>query len=451
MADYRIPPQDIDAEKSLLGALLIDEDAFVKIADNLQSEHFYDPKHASVYQAIRELFDANKSIDALTLSNHLKKKKILKKIGGAAYLADLVASVPTSAHIEEYANIVRETGIRRGLIRLGAEYNDLAFNEEDELDIILDHAEQKIFNLTQKNFQKGFIHISKLLEEAYERAENIDKQKDKVLGVKTGFRGLDSILGGFQDSNLIILAARPAVGKTALSLDFARHASINLNKKVGFFSLEMSNTELMDRLLAMEIGASLWELRMGKLPDSAFDRLADAMGRLSESGLYIDDTAGLSIMEMRTKARKMKMEFGLDLIIVDYLQLIQGRNKENRTQEVSEISRFLKIMAKDLGIPVIALSQLSRAVENRGDRIPQLSDLRESGSIEQDADVVMFIHRDKIEQGSQQDSTTQLIIAKHRNGPTGFVELFFVKEQARFREIEQRDMGEVELPDEETA
>jgi replicative DNA helicase len=326
------------------------------------------------------------------------------------------------------------------MIRVGVDLNELALNDSESLDIVLDKAEQKVFTLLQEGTDDGFVHVSKLLEHAYERAENVDKRKDKMIGLESGFKTLDGILGGFQNSNLIVLAARPSVGKTALSLDFARSSAVEYSRKVGLFSLEMSNVELMDRLLSMEIGASLYALRTGKLPDSAFDKLADAMGRLSESGLFIDDTPGMGIMEMRTKARKMKMEHGLDLVIVDYLQLMHGRTSENRTQEVSEISRFLKELARELEVPVIALSQLSRAVESRGDRIPQLSDLRESGSIEQDADVVMFIHREEqYNPETERKGITDLIIAKHRNGPTGQVELFFVKEQARFRELEKKE------------
>jgi replicative DNA helicase len=331
------------------------------------------------------------------------------------------------------------------LIRVSNVLQEYAFNEDEALDKLLDSAEQRLFEVTEESIERDFVHVSKLLEQAYERAEDADKNKEKITGIKSGFPLLDAILGGFQNSDLIILAARPSVGKTALALDIARHVATREKKNIGFFSLEMSNMQLMDRILAMQVNANLWDLRMGKLSDAIFERLADAMGVLSESGLFIDDTPGLHIMEMRTKARRMMAEHHLDMIVVDYLQLMQGRNRENRVQEVSEISMFLKNMARELDIPVVALSQLSRAVESRTSRIPQLSDLRESGSIEQDADVVMFIHREELyNPETDRKGIADLIISKHRNGPTGQIDLYFVKEQARFRELEKRRGEEAE-------
>lgn len=449
MVDFKLPPQNIEAERAVLGALLLDEQAIIKIANLLKAEHFYNPHHSIIYENILELFEKRKPIDVLTLTNLLKQKKKLTTIGGAAYLSELVNSVPTSTHIEEYAGIVKEKSTRRGLIHVSAFLSEIAFDENEKLDAILDNAEQELFKITEDSIEKDFVHVSKLLEQAYERAEEADKMRDKVRGVKSGYKLLDSILGGFQKSDLVILAARPSVGKTSLALDIARHAATKEGKNVGFFSLEMSNMQLMDRILAMQVNANLWDLRMGKLPDEAFERLADAMGVLSESGLFIDDTPGLHIMEMRTKARRMMSEHRLDMIIVDYLQLMQGRNRENRVQEVSEISMFLKNIARELDIPVLALSQLSRAVESRTTRIPQLSDLRESGSIEQDADVVIFIHREELyNPETDRKGIADLVIAKHRNGPTGTVELYFVKEQARFRELEKRREENEPLPGE---
>ncbi|MFC1780188.1 replicative DNA helicase [Patescibacteria group bacterium] len=439
MADLKLPPQSKEAERAVLGSLLLDEEAIMKVVDFLKHDHFYDPRHGIIYESIVELFENRKSIDVLTLTNLLKRKRQLKKIGGVTYISDLVNNVPSASHIEEYGQIVKEKSIRRGLISTSAYLNELAFNEEEKLDKLLDEAEQKLFEITEESIEKDFVHVSKLLEEAYERAENADKNIDKISGVKTGFQFLDAIIGGFQKSDLIILAARPSVGKTSLALDIGRHVATREKKNVGFFSLEMSNMQLMDRILAMQVNANLWDLRRGKLPDEAFERLADAMGVLSESGLFIDDTPGLHIMEMRTKARRMMAEHKLDLVVVDYLQLMQGRSRENRVQEVSEISMFLKNLARELDIPVLALSQLSRAVEQRTSRIPQLSDLRESGSLEQDADVVMFIHREEMyNPETDRKGIADLVIAKHRNGPTGIVELYFVKEQARFRELEKR-------------
>ncbi len=439
MSDIKLPPQSMEAEKAVLGAILLDEEAIIKIVDFLKPQHFYNPKHSIIYENIVELFEQRDSIDVLTLTNRLKKNKQLKKIGGVSYISELVSSVPSAYHIEEYAKIVKEKSVRRGLISVSSFLNEIAFDEGETLDKLMDSAEQKLFEVTEESIDRDFVHISKLLEKAYERAEEADKHSDKVTGIKSGYKLLDSILGGFQGSDLIILAARPSVGKTALALDIARHIATREKKNVGFFSLEMSNMQLMDRILAMQVNANLWDLRMGKLPDEAFERLADAMGVLSESGLYIDDTPGLHIMEMRTKARRMMAEYNLDMLVVDYLQLMQGRSRDNRVQEVSEISMFLKNLARELDIPVLALSQLSRAVESRTIKIPQLSDLRESGSIEQDADVVMFIHREEIyNKDTERKGIADLIIAKHRNGPTGQMELYFVKEQARFRELEKR-------------
>lgn len=438
MSDLKIPPQSNEAERAVLGAILLDEQAVIKIADILKPQHFYNPNHSIIFENVLDLFEKRKSIDVLTLTNTLKQKKQLKKIGGVAYISDLVNSVPSSSHIEQYATIVKDKSIRRELISVSGYLNEVAFNEDEELDTLLDSAEQKLFEVTEESIERDFVHVSKLLELAYERAEEADQVQDKIRGIKSGYRLLDSILGGFQKSDLVILAARPSVGKTSLALDIARHAATKEKKNVGFFSLEMSNMQLMDRILAMQVNANLWDLRMGKLPDEAFERLADAMGLLSESGLFIDDTPGLHIMEMRTKARRMMAEHKLDMVVVDYLQLMHGRNRDNRVQEVSEISMFLKQLARELDVPVIALSQLSRAVESRTTRIPQLSDLRESGSIEQDADVVLFIHREELyNQDTDRKGIADLVIAKHRNGPTGSVELYFVKEQARFREIEK--------------
>jgi replicative DNA helicase len=385
------------------------------------------------------LFEKGKPIDVLTITDILKKKKIFNRVGGASYISELVSLVPSSANIVEYANIIKEGSLRRQLIRLGGKFSEMAFDETKEISLLMDEAEQHLFDITEDSIERDFIHVSKLLEETYEKAEDLSSNPDKLRGISTGFSSLDGILGGFQNSDLIILAARPSVGKTGLALDFARHMATKEKKTVGFFALEMSNLQLMDRLLSMQVGVGLWDLRMGKLSDESFSRLAEAMGILSESPLYIDDTPGLNILEMKTKARRLKAEHDVDVIIVDYLQLMEGRSRESRVQEVSEISRFLKGLARELDIPVIALSQLSRAIEQRTDRIPQLSDLRESGSIEQDADIVMFINREELfNPETDRKGIADLMIAKHRNGPTGKIELFFVREQARFRSIDKK-------------
>jgi len=436
MAQLKLPPQNLDAERSVLGSILIDEEAMFKIAENLNPDNFYDRRHKLIYEAMLDLYSHQKAIDVLTLSDQLKNAKNLKNMGGEEYLTELVESVPTSAHIEEYAKIIVDLSQRRKLISLAGEIDELAYKQSQELELVLDTVEKDLMGISQTSTKNDFVHISSLLEESYKRAEELNKDPGKLVGVPTGFAYLDSILGGLQRSDLIILAARPSVGKTAFALDVARHASVIEGKSVGIFTLEMSDTQLMDRLLSMQVGVGLWDLRMGRISDEVFARLSDAMGVLSEAKLYIDDTPAINIMEMRAKARKLKMERSLDLLIVDYLQLIVGHSKESRVQEVSEISRFLKSLARELDIPVLALSQLSRAVEQRTSSTPQLSDLRDSGSIEQDADIVIFLSKSG---GDEADGgqNRKLTISKHRNGPTGEEELFFVKEQARFREIDR--------------
>jgi replicative DNA helicase len=433
---YKIPPHNDEAEMSILGGILIDDEKLLDVAEIISHKDFYNPKYSTIFEAMLKLFERQSPIDVLTVTNELKAKKKFKEIGGAATLSEIVAETPTSAHVEEYARIVRDTSIRRKMIALSSKINEFAFDEAKEVDSLLDKAEQQIFEISEHAVDRDFVHVSLLLEESYEQAEDLNSDPNALRGIATGFSDVDKILGGLQKSDLIILAARPSVGKTAFSMDIARHVATVEQKRVGFFSLEMSNSQLMDRLIAMEVGVGLWNLRMGKLQDEEFARMADAMGRLSESGLYFDDTPGLSIMEMRTKARKLKMEKDLDFVVVDYLQLMQGNSRENRTQEVSEISRFLKQLARELEVPVMALSQLSRAVENRADRMPQLSDLRESGSIEQDADIVMFLHREEtFDPDTERKGVGDLLISKHRNGPTGAVELAFVHEQARYRDL----------------
>ncbi len=438
MSDLKVPPQNLEAEKSIIGSILLDDDAFLAISEFITPKDFYHPHYRVIYEAMSKLFDKQSPIDVLTLTSELKARKKFKEVGGAASISEILADTPTAAHAEEYAKIVRALAIRRKLIGMSSKINELAFKEDQELEMILDEAEQLLFSVSQKAVERDFSHVSSLLEEAYERAELLSTNPDALRGIPSGFRDVDQILGGFQDSNLVIIAARPSVGKTAFSLDVARHAATEEGKRVGFFSLEMSNAELVDRFISQQVGINLWKLRMGKLGDNEFTKIADAMGQLSESGLYLDDTPGLSIIEMRAKARRLKLEHGLDMVIIDYLQLMQGRSRENRTQEVSEISRFLKQLARELEVPVLALSQLSRAVESRSDRIPQLSDLRESGSIEQDADIVMFLHREEtFDPDTDRKGIGDVLISKHRNGPTGHVELAFINEQGRFRDLDK--------------
>lgn len=434
----RIPPQNIDAEKSVIGAILLDKNAIIDVAQFLKPEQFYSKIHEMIFESMLDLFAKGEPLDILTVSNWLKKKKRLDKIGGAVYLTELAESVPTSSNAEYYGMIVKEAHIRRSLISTAGQISELGFNEDIEIREVIDECEKKLFQVSNDGKKSDFVHIKELLKEAYERAEELDKKKNELRGVPTGFKALDGVLGGLQESNLIIIAARPSVGKSALALDIARHAALKEKRAVGIFSLEMSNVELTDRLIASQVGMNLWDYRNGNLKnDEVFERLGDVMGQLFEIDLYLDDTPGQTIMEIRTKARRLSMEKKLDLVIIDYLQLIaSGKKIENRVQEVGEISRALKNLARELKVPVIALSQLSRAVESRSSRIPQLSDLRESGSIEQDADVVMFIHREEqYNNETERKGVADIIIAKHRNGPIGQIELAFVKEQAKFADL----------------
>ncbi len=438
MADIKIPPQNLEMERCVLGAMLLDKDAVIKVVEFLKPDHFYDPKHRDICQCLMELFDEGMPIDIVTLTDRLKTRKLLRRVGGRSYLTELVEGVPTSAHVEEYAQIVKALSMRRKLILSSSKMNESAYQEDRAIDEILDESEQALFSISQESLRERFKHIRELLKDAYERAEEIDRKKDKLTGVPTGFKVLDSVLGGLQPSDMIILAARPSVGKTAMALDIARHAAVVEKKKVGFFSLEMSESQVTDRLIGMQARVSFWDLRMGKLNDESFARVADAMGQFAESDLFIDDTPGQSVMEIRAKARRLKSEHGLDLVIVDYMQLMHSRNLENRVQEISEVSMGMKNMARELDVPVVVLSQLSRAVENRADRIPQLSDLRESGSIEQDADIVVFLHReDQYNMEAEKKGVADVILAKHRNGPTGRYEVAFVKELGSFRNLEK--------------
>jgi len=431
----KVPPQNIEAEQSLIGSMLIDKDAVISVSGWLLPEHFYEERNGIIYANILELFNEALPIDLITLSDVLKKKKQLTKIGGRTYLADLVAMVPTSAHAEEYGGIVKESATRRGLISASRDITELAFNEAIKIDRVMDESEKKIFDVAQSGIKSNFVHIKDLLKEAFERAERADND-EAYLGISTGFKDLDELLGGFQKSDLVIIAARPSVGKTSLALDMMRHAAMVEKKTVVFFSLEMSQTQIMDRLIGMQSGIPFWEIRTGRLTDKKLMKLADTMGEFGDTNIYIDDQAGQHINSIRTKARRLKLEHGLDIIFVDYLQLMHGSSTESRTLEVSEISQGLKNIAKELDVPVIALSQLNRAVEQRQGRRPQLSDLRESGSIEQDADVVMFIDREETwNPDTENKGIGDLSIAKHRNGPTGNIKLAFVNEIASFRNL----------------
>jgi len=431
----RVPPQNIEVEQSLLGCMLVDKDAIIAVSGWLAPEHFYDDRHVQIYSNILDLFNEGLPVDLITLTDKLKKQKKLSAVGGRTYIADLATMVATSAHAEEYGQIIKESATRRGLISAARHITEMAYKEDVGIDEVIDASERQVFDVAQSGTRTNFVHIKDLLKDAYERAERADKD-EAYLGISTGFKDLDDLLGGFQKSDLAIIAARPSVGKTSLALDMMRHAALVEGKTVAFFSLEMSKTQIMDRLLGMQSGIPFWEIRTGRLSDKKFVKLADTMGELADGNIFIDDQAGQHINALRTKARRLALEKGLDIIFVDYLQLMHGNSKESRTLEVGEISQGLKNIAKELEIPVVALSQLSRAIEQRQSRRPQLSDLRESGSIEQDADVVMFIDREEVwDPETENKGVGELIIAKHRNGPTGLVKLAFVNEIASFRNL----------------
>jgi replicative DNA helicase len=436
-------PQNLEAEASLLGAILIDSDAIVKIADIVTARDFYDPRHTRIYEALVELYENHDAIDVLTLSDKLKNKGNLEMIGGASYLTELTNFVPTAANVEQYAEIVAQKGVRRRMIAASKDIVNLGYDESKQLKELIEEAETRLFEVSQQHVKQSLVSIESVLAESFDRLDDLHKDKNKIRGVSTGFKGLDNVLAGFQKSDLIILAARPSMGKTALALNFARNVGMQPNSPVLIFSLEMSKEQLVDRLLSMVSGVDAWALRTGNLTDSDFEKIGQAMGTLSESQMYIDDTPGITVSDLRTKARREAHQHDLGLIIVDYLQLMSGGSRfggdSNRVQEISEISRGLKGVARELNVPVIALSQLSRSVESRNPQIPQLSDLRESGSIEQDADVVAFIYREQYYNAdTDRKKIADILIKKHRNGPTDNVELYFDNEKQLFRDVETR-------------
>lgn len=430
----KVPPHDETVEQSLLGAILIDKDALIAVAEFLRPEHFYNTRHGDIYKAMITLFELHEPVDVVTLSSQMKKEGTLKTAGGTSYLTELLGIVPTSAHAMQYGNIIKELYLKRKLIVTSAKLTELAFKEEGSAQSILDEAEQEIFAIAQHSTKRDFIHIKETLTESFDRLDELNKHAGGYRGVTTGFADLDFKLSGMQDSNLLILAARPGTGKTAMVLNIAQHVAIKEKLPVGIFSLEMSKEELVDRLLVGQADIDAWRLKTGKLTDDDFAKLSDAMGELAEARIFIDDTPGISILEMRTKARRLQVEHGVKLIIFDYLQLgDSGKRYESRVQEVGAISQSLKNLARELRIPVLACSQLSRAVEARGTKVPELSDLRESGSIEQDADVVMFLYREESDMTQWGDQIpTKLRVAKHRNGSLGEIELMFHGSRIKF-------------------
>ncbi len=437
----RIPPQNLDAEKSLLGAVLIDEETLADISEHVTEKDFYDKRHGIIYGAMISLYEKHKPVDLLTLTDQLKQKKHLDDIGGSAYLTELTNYVPTAAHAGAYAELVHQKAIRRRLIKASGDIAEMGYDEEEGTAQLLERAEAELFAVSDQSTKQDLVPLESILTDSFDRMEELHRNKGALRGVRTGYRDLDNMTAGLQRSDLIILAARPAMGKTTLVTNLAYNVATIAKQPVLFFSLEMSKEQLVDRMLADASGVDAWNIRTGNLSDEDFSKLSEAMGEMAEAPIFIDDTPGVSVLEMRTKARRIAHEQPLGLIIIDYLQLMQGSGKSdgNRVQEVSEISRGLKLIARELNVPVIALSQLSRSVENRSPQIPQLADLRESGSIEQDADIVMFIYREAYyNPETERDNITDLIISKHRNGPVGTVELYFHPERLRFMSLDRR-------------
>ncbi len=439
----RIPPQSLDAEMALLGSVMLRPEAINEIMDVVTMESFYADKHRIIYDTMMELFKKATPIDLLSLSSRLKEKGLLERIGDSSFLAQLVNVVPSSANIRHYGDIVQKKHMMRGLIEASEYISHLGFDEAGDLEELLDKAEKKIFEVTNVSSSHKFIELKDTLVEAWERLDKLHNSKDEMRGIPTGFPELDNMLAGLQKSDLIILAARPSVGKTSLALDIARMTAINHNTPVGIFSLEMSSQQLVDRMLAAQASVDSWKLRTGRLTDEQdFASIRQSLDKLATAPIFIDDQPGNNILKMRSVARRLKREKGLGLLVVDYLQLMvptNSRNSDNMVQQVTEISRSLKNLARELDIPVLALSQLSRAVEQRGGK-PRLSDLRDSGSIEQDADVVMFIHReDRYKESTERNNIAEILIEKHRNGPTGKVDLFFNDKKATFQSMSKGD------------
>jgi replicative DNA helicase len=433
-AVIKLPPSSVEAETSVLGSILIDNDAILAVSEFLRPEHFYDLNNAKVYEAMLKLYEERTPIDMVTVSERLKEMKYLKKVGGKAFLSRLANDVPTSANVESYGNIIKSLSAKRELISAAGRISEKSFDEGVPAMELLDYAEQEIFSLSQKHLKSVPISLKEVLTASFDRLDELQKMGSGLRGIPTGFVQLDSMLAGMQDSNLLVLAARPGVGKTAFGLNIARYVAVEKKMPTCMFSLEMSKEELVDRLLVRQGLIDAWKLKTGQLSETDFDSLSEAMGVLAEAPLFIDDTPGLTVTELRTKARRLQVDKGIRFIIVDYLQLMHGTSRDNRVQEVSEISQGLKNLARELKLPVLAMAQLNRQMESRGGR-PKLSDLRESGSIEQDADVVMFLHREDEEIREMVTCS----IEKHRNGPTGQFNLYFNGKQVSFFDVEKKN------------
>ena len=437
----RIPPQNIEAEQAVLGAIFLEPSAFITASEILTAEDFYRNAHQKIFQVFAKLNDAGKAVDLVTVAEELSATRQLEDAGGLSYLSELAASVPTAANIAYYAGIVAEKALLRRLIRTATHIAQEGYTREDDVDELLDEAERSIMEVAQRKNAGDFKHIKDVLVSTYDNIEMLHNRKGDVTGIPTGFYELDRMTAGFQRNDLIIVAARPSVGKTSFALNIAQNVGTKTEENVAIFSLEMGAEQLVMRMLCAEGNIDAQRLRTGALTDEDWRKLTMAMGSLSNSGIYIDDTPGVRVTEIRSKCRRLKQEHGLGMVVIDYLQLIQGsaRSRENRQQEVSEISRSLKALARELEVPVIALSQLSRGVEQRQDKRPMMSDIRESGSIEQDADIVAFLYReDYYEQDTENKNIIEIIIAKQRNGPVGTVQLAFIKEYNKFVNLERR-------------
>ena len=442
LSQPRLPPQNLEAEQSVLGAVFLDNQAMAKAMELIVEENFYRTAHRKIYRAMLELSESGEVIDHITLTERLKAQGELEAVGGAAYLAELVQIVPSSANIRYHSKIVRDKALLRELLNTSTEVLTRGYEGTAPIDELLDFAERSVFSIAQGKLDRSFSPINAIIKESLDLVDKLSKRKEHVTGVPTGFYDLDDITAGLQASDLVVIAGRPSMGKTSLVLGMAAHAALHAGTSVGIFSLEMSKPQIVLRMLSSEARVDSHALRTGKLQKEDWWRLAEAAGRLEQAPIYIDDTGGITVQQMRGKARRLKAERGLDLLIVDYLQLMQGRSDaESRQQEISDISRSLKALAKELNVPVVALSQLSRAVEARKPPIPMLADLRESGAIEQDADVVMFIYREDVyDQNSERKGIADILVSKHRNGPIGKKELFFHDRFAKFESLDNREV-----------
>lgn len=439
----RIPPHNLDAEQAVLGCMLLDSDVIPTVVELLKSGDFYRDDHKEICEAILDLSERAHPVDLITVSEQLKLRGTLDNVGGLEYLTNMATAVPTTANARHYAKIVEEKSLLRKLIKASSEITNMGYEASEEAATVLDKAEKNIFDILQKRNTQGFTHIKDILLETFSRLEELYNSKSYITGIPTGFNDLDFKTAGLQNSDLILIAARPGMGKTAIALNISQYAAVHMHVPVAIFNLEMSKDQLVNRMLSSEVMVDSHKMRTGKLDDDDWQKIARALTPLSEAPIYIDDTPGISVMDIRAKCRRLKLEKNLGLVVIDYLQLMQGRGKtENRQQEVSEISRSLKILAKEINVPVVTMSQLSRGPESRTDHRPMLSDLRESGAIEQDADIVMFLYRDDYyNPDTEKKNIAEVIIAKHRNGSTGTIELRWFGEYTKFSNLKRDEQG----------